>query len=369
MSADRIEFRCETCGKLLRAPVSKAGATSECPQCGDAVRVPTDGGLLGTFTPPGEVRCPVCGATADANAPACPACGELLGGLEEHDPTGMGRGGPVEVTLGSVWNSAVETWKEHLGILLAGILLAGLVVFAVAFSLYVGMIGVTLAAAALTGGGPGGPNDALMATAMILFGLLYAAGTTAASSWMTLGLANLHLEAVRGRPELGTLFRTGGFWRILLCGLILTFCGYALSIAPMFGVMYLLFEGMGGGPPGGWGILGMFAAMYLVPVAVFGGLFVLFWPAAFLCADRPDVGHVKPLWFALKLPSGQWGGHVAVGLAAYGLFFAASLFTCGIGGLFAGPLAGLLLAHAYDRYDRAEVDARGPRMLDPEGVI
>ena len=365
--SDRVEFRCETCGKLLRAPASKAGAASECPQCGDVVRVPTDGGLLGTFTPPNVVICPVCGTEADAADAACPACGELLGGMGVSED-GLRNEGSTEVTLGSVWAAAWETWKEQLGMLLAGWLLAGLILTSLFVAAYIGLIGVMIAAAvAVAGGGRGGgPSETMFIIGGIGAGLLFGLAVVAGYAWMTLGLTGMHLEAVRSRPELGTLFRARGFWRMLLCGLILGFfgsiIGYGLPMAGMFAVL-----GFGGPGGGGGGELAVVLLFYGVVVGVFGVMFLLFWPVPFLCLDRPDVGHVKPLWKAVTLPEGRWGGHLAVGAAAYGLLLAGYL-TCGVGLLFTGPLAGLLLAHAYDRYDRAAAGGR-PRPLDPEGTF
>ena len=361
--SDRVEFRCETCGKLLRAPVSKAGAASECPQCGDVVRVPTDGGLLGTFTPPDVVVCPVCGTEADAADAACPACGELLGGMGV-DEDGRPAAGPTEVTLGSVWAAAWETWKEQLGMLLAGWLLAGLILTSVGVAGYVGMIAVFVAAAvAGGGGGGGGPSETMLVVGGVGAFLLFVLACLAGYAWMILGLTGMHLEAVRSRPELGTLFRASGFWKALLCGSILWFCGTVLGVVPMIGVGFGLEAAGGAGGAEGF----VFLLMYGVLFAVLGVLFLLFWPVPFLCHDRPDVGHVKPLWRALTLPEGRWGGHLAVGAAAYGLLLAGS-FVCYVGLLFTGPLAGLLLAHAYDRYDRSSADDR-PRALDPEGTF
>ena len=362
--SDRVEFRCETCGKLLRAPVSKAGAASECPQCGDVVRVPTDGGLLGTFTPPDVVICPVCGTEAGAADAACPACGELLGGMGV-DEDGRPAAGSTEVTLGSVWAAAWETWKEQLGMLLAGWLLAGLILTSLFVAAYIGLIGVMIAAAVAGGGGRGGgPSETMFIIGGIGAGLLFGLAVVAGYAWMTLGLTGMHLEAVRSRPELGTLFRAHGFWRMALCGAILSFFGLILGYLPLIGVMFGL--GAAGGGGGGAEItLALFA--YGLMFTVWGVMFLLFWPVPFLCLDRPDVGHVKPLWRAVTLPDGRWGGHLAVGAAAYGLLLAGS-FVCYVGLLFTGPLAGLLLAHAYDRYDRTSADDRR-RAPDPEGTF
>lgn len=52
-----IEFRCRTCGKLLRTGEENAGRPAACPACGDAVRVPTsaDGSTIADDTVPADV--------------------------------------------------------------------------------------------------------------------------------------------------------------------------------------------------------------------------------------------------------------------------------------------------------------------------
>ncbi|QDT17968.1 hypothetical protein [Alienimonas californiensis] len=372
MTSPKIEFHCETCGKSLRAPISKAGAEADCPQCGDRVRVPNaplaeDGG---DDDRDAAILCPVCGERSSPDAVACPSCGELLGDLGDRPDDRLrheGRSGPTEVTLGSVWTAAFEDWKEHFGILLASVLLAIAISFGTFFTLYMGLGVAMIVGMAAAGGGGGPPNEVVIGVIMVGWMVLLFVAIVVVNSWMTLGLAGLHLEAVRGRPELSTLFRPPGIWRMMLCSVIVAVFAYVLAAIPTVGAMYLIFDGAGGGPPGG-GMIALMLLGYLIPVAVYGGVFLLFWPVPFLCVDRPDVGHVKPLWWSLKMPAGSWGGHLAVGGAAYGLLFLGAL-PCGVGLPFTGPLAGLLLAHAYDRFDRAETDARGPRVLDPEGVI
>ncbi|MFH5803897.1 hypothetical protein [Alienimonas sp. DA493] len=365
MADDRIEFHCETCGKSLRAPLSKAGAEADCPQCGDRVRVPD--------RPPAEPRddvaeavvCPVCGERVSPDAAACPSCGELLGDLNDLSAGrrwAEGSEGPTEVTLGSVWHVAFEDWKEHFGVLLAAVLLSLSILMGVGFTLYVGMFVVMFAGMAAGGGGAG--SEALLVVMAVAWFFVLFGTITAVSSWLTLGLAGMHLEAVRTRPELGTLFRSPGLWRMILCGLIVGVFNVVLSYLPSV-ALFGIGAAVGGGDAfAAAGLIGL----YLVPFVVGLGTFLLFWPVPFLCLDRPDLGHVRPLAAAVRLPGGSWGGYLAVGAAAYGLLMVGYLL-CGVGLLFTGPLAGLMLAHAYDRFDRADADAHGPRVLDPEGVI
>ena len=47
-----IEFRCESCAKLLRTPDESAGKKAKCPQCGTIVDVPADGASQTDAAPP-----------------------------------------------------------------------------------------------------------------------------------------------------------------------------------------------------------------------------------------------------------------------------------------------------------------------------
>ncbi|MGC1272859.1 MAG: zinc ribbon domain-containing protein [Planctomycetaceae bacterium] len=53
-----IEFRCRTCGKLLRTGEENAGRPAACPACGDSVQVPTSAvnGTFADLTSSGETR-------------------------------------------------------------------------------------------------------------------------------------------------------------------------------------------------------------------------------------------------------------------------------------------------------------------------
>ena len=352
----KIGFRCEACGRLLRAPASRAGAESACPTCGEPVTVPTDGGLLGSFAAgrPGERRkCPVCGARAQPGDTACRACGEFLdepdeglGGLEE---------GATEVTLTGVWAAAWADWQRHLGILLGAVAVAGAISVGVYMTTYVAsmvaLFGV-FAGAGLGGPGGGGPPDALVIGAIVFFYALQFVVPVIPPLYFSLGLSRLHLAAVRDVPEFGELFRSAGFGRMLLCGGILYVFTAVLTTVPFVGVMFGL-EAAGGMGGGGEGVMLALLAGMALSMAAGAGLFAVFWPVPFLIVDRPGLGHVRPLWHAALVPgSGRWGGHLAVGLTAYGVL-ALGYFFCGVGLIFTGPLAGLLMAHAYDRHTRA----------------
>lgn len=66
-----IEFRCSTCGKLLRTGPENAGRPAACPGCGDRIEVPQE------VVEVGEKRLPTIEGTPDARRPVQPHRGGL----------------------------------------------------------------------------------------------------------------------------------------------------------------------------------------------------------------------------------------------------------------------------------------------------
>ena len=341
---------CGTCGN--RFPSTHPAGGGVCPQCREVVDPPA--------THP-SAACPQCGAAVAAGAAACGACGELLGGFGTGLPNTPDGGGAGEATLGAVWAAAWRDWKDHLGTLLGGWLLAGLVGAVLTTALFFG--GVLLASGAVAVVGEPERAWAPIAGA----GLATYLAILAVVCWLLCGLTRLHLDAARAGtdeaprgPDLGRLFAGDGFPRAFLAAatvgtfVLLLMCGpQIVAVGVAIG-----FAGVGGGPAD-WAAVALLITGYVLPPLAAAAAFCLFWPVPFLAIDRPGLRHVRPVFACFTLPAGRWGSHVAVGLAALGLLALGWAAVCA-GVLFTAPLAGLVLAHGYRGLVPREDDEFGP---------
>ena len=357
-----IEFPCAVCRRPLTASPSEAGAVTACPQCGEENRVPG----AGRPDAAGKASCPACGAAVPPGAPACGACGELLGNL--NDAAGRGGGRAAGVTPGAVLRAAGRDWRRR------GPLLTGACLLATLFwcLLFVTQVALALGAGWAAGVRAGG--DESLGAFIVVYSLA-ALAAYPINCAVPLGLAGLCLAVVRGElprggrsgegPRLAPLWQTRGRRRMTLCVTLLALFGTGLGVAN-YNLMWAAAELLAGGGADlwRWDVTLDWTATALAALVVW----LLFWPLPFLIADRPDLRHVRPLRACLALPRGAWGGHLAAGAAGLVPLLVTAL-TLGLLLPVAGPLTGLILAHAYDRLDRLETDARGPRPLDPEGVL
>ena len=322
MTADRVAFRCGMCGSPL---TGAAGTRTLCPRCGEAAVVPGD-----PFAERGLV--PRTGPTVT---------------------------GPTDLTLGGVSAAAWADWKRQVRVLAPAVALAGLLWgAAAAVAGFAG--GLTLLVLTEAGVGDGGGRE----LAAVGVGLT---GVWTAGALLTLVLADAHLEAARGGSRPARAYRTPRFGRAALCLTPLGPFAAALVAVP------------------GWAAVRAGFPALTVPLTAAAGLmvppvlFTLFWPVPFLIQDRPELRGVRPLLAAPAVGAGAWGGHIAVGLAAFVLTVAGPLAILGVavalfGGaallvaplpLLAAPLGGLMLAHAYDRAERARLDRGSPPPVEP----
>ena len=379
-------FDCPVCRRELTAADGDPGLPVTCPQCGERT-APPGAGMTGDV-------CPRCDAAVGPGAAACPACGELLGPLSD----GLdGAARPTAGTLGGVFAAALRDYRRRWGLLGSGWLLA---------ALFWGLLFVTQCVA---GYGTAIVADMGFGIGLDAIGFGFLAYGVAAllnlplNGGVIVGLAGLHLavarrEVPKGRRRgegaaLSPLWRTRGRRRTVLCGVIVLLFGAGLAIASSFLADVGLDVTFGRSVQRWYWEGPILVAAVAVPLLV---LWLLFWPLAFLIADRPDLRGVRPLWVCFTLPSGRWGGHLAAGTAGLAVAFAPA-FAVGLvllGDLLAWgnwwesetvnvlmlllvppaflvtlPAGGLLLAHAYDRCDRAETDETGPRPLDPGDLI
>ena len=334
---------CGTCGNRFVGAHPAGGGV--CPQCREVVDPPAAASVA---------KCPQCGEPVAAGAAACGACGELLGDFDARG--GVRAGGLVlpdgagELSLGAVWRAAWRDWQDHLGTLIGGLLLAGVVGSVSTTAIYGGavVLGLVLAAAA---GDPG-----LAWLPLLVVGLGAYVFAAVVSTWLLCGLAKLHLDAARAGtaeaprgPEVGRVFAGEGFPRVLLAALTLGTFLLLLIYGPQFVALGALvgFGGVGGGAAG-LSEIALLIVVYILPMVVDTVAFCLFWPVPFLAVDRPHLRGLRPVAACFTLPAGRWGAHLSVGLAALGVQFLGWLVVC-VGSLFTLPLAGLILAHGYAR--------------------
>ena len=315
---------------------------------------------------PRPLRCSRCGRSLIAAAAAgeetvCPGCGAARTAFD----AGPDADGPTDLTLGSLILAAGADWRANAGRLTVSILVAGLAWVAIAVG-----AGFAFGSCLVTG------------EAAVILVPVWFAGVWATAAVLLHGLAGAHLGAVRGWTSVRRTFDVPHAGRAALCGVPVIFLQVVLKWVPP-----LLGAGAFGTPGGDVPALIGFGVGQCVPAATFA----LLWPAAFLIHDRPDLGGLRPLAEAVRLPAGRRSGAIAVGLLAYALLAGplvaydllymdlfdlvslqgwlgpdgnevALLGTVGLSvlvPLLAGPPAGLLLAHAYDRLARGAAQEAG----------
>ena len=188
-----------------------------------------------------------------------------------------------------------------------------------------------------------------------------------------LGLHRTNLDVARGvrhrpsraggEPWTSRFFRNRGKRRLLACGGTLAFFAAGMGNVGGVGVMFVAETLL----PNRADITDLMIALAAWLPAI--ALWVLFWPVPYLILDRPDLRGLRPLRECPRLAAGGWGGYLAAGLAS-GVLTAVALAPFGLLLPVFGPAAGLLTAHAYDRFARvAEEVGEGndPRPLDPLG--
>ncbi|NNJ27914.1 hypothetical protein [Alienimonas chondri] len=321
MSAPRLDFICDACGKRLYAPLKDAGEAANCPGCGTAAPIPA---------------------------------------------VGFSAEGPIDTTLGSLAAATWDSYRAFGGRLSVSVLLAGLAWAAAGFVSGMMLIGC------LSGG---------EAAALVLLPAWFG-GMWAWASVLLHGLTGTHLAAARGWTSVGQTFDPPRRGRAALCGVPTILFQAALKWSPLI-IAGVFVSGMVDRKSSlliGF-LLGQaapMAAFVLLWPATFlihdrpdlTGLRPL-WAAMTLPSGRRGtsvaVGLIAyvllagPLiafdliYLALFWDAGPIG-RTEFEAALWGSFLLAATLP-----LLFGPPAGLLLAHAYDRLARGNAAA-----IDPE---
>jgi DNA-directed RNA polymerase subunit RPC12/RpoP len=358
-----IEFRCPNCEKKLRTGDDKAGKTAKCPQCGSAVVVPAasqvatelepfpsfDGDIedQAGFPPArssrsaSEVACPMCGAMNLASAPRCLSCGEDL------DGAAAASGQKPSLRFGDIWQSAWDKWSANLGLCVASILIAGLILFAMFMVTYGVMIFAVILA--FGGAGPGGGNNqGPVIVGLIIAVVLLVLAALVLTAYLQVGLANFSIGLARRLPgSLGSMFPpVQKLPATIVCMLVVYLAVFVLMLpayAASFGGQAMVMNENNAG---------IFLVLLAYPLQ-FGAAIIancIFWPIPYLIADRRS-GLMSAVVDGPKLALYNWKLSVLLALVNLGLSFLGSL-TCGIGLLFTYSLSFLLFAIAFDRLKR-----------------
>jgi hypothetical protein len=248
----------------------------------------------------------MCGATIKLAATRCRFCGETL----EHRPA-AGTWTPTLIDAGDILNRSWEIFKGELGLMIAAILIAFGIPFAINMAMsfvqqfaMMGMMGAR---------GPGGnPNQA--AGLILGFTLVSMVINFAIQQFMQAGLMVFMLRVARGgSPEISDLFSGKQyFWRFFWGGLL-------LQVMIVVGFILLFIPGI---------ILAL-----------------MFWPMTYIIVDR-NTGVLDSLQQAREITSGNFMAVFVLGLASFGINLL-GLLACGVGMLFSIPLGILLFAVAY----------------------
>jgi DNA-directed RNA polymerase subunit RPC12/RpoP len=301
-----IEFSCQHCGKALSTSDDKAGRKAKCPGCGEAVLVPspmrdeTDEDALPEL--PGEtaeITCPMCGATNPARAKACESCGEPLKSAKSRARS------PQKIEAGDVLSTTWAIFKQEMGLVIGGVIVAGLLNIAV--SLPQSMLGFIAGVMQQQG-----ERD----TALLLqtVGWCFMPVAYLGQWFVTCGLNRMLLNISRGdQAAIGDIFSGGKYlWRMagatILFGLM-AFLGFVCLIIP--------------------GII----------------ISLMFWAYSYVLVDEDPPG-IDCLWRAKDYSSGNLGAIFVLGLAAFAinLLGFCALF---VGLVFTAPLTSLMFAVAY----------------------
>ncbi|REK12717.1 MAG: hypothetical protein DWQ37_10830 [Planctomycetota bacterium] len=211
-----IEFRCESCGKLLRTPPGTEGKQAKCPQCGSVQTIPSES----AFTPPPRdpefMKAPAMPSSA---APPPEASANPYSSPTAMADPEVAAGGfhPSRIDLGETFSRTWQIYKSRLGATLGGALLAW-------FMMAV-CNGLTNALIAPIGMAIG--DDAGLAVNFILTQL----ASIAVSAFFLVGIARYTLQIARGQPaEIGQIFSGGPlFLRAFAIQLVL-FVGTAIGM-------------------------------------------------------------------------------------------------------------------------------------------
>jgi phage FluMu protein Com len=285
-----IEFRCQSCDKLLRTPDGTQGKQAKCPQCGSLMQIPAES----TYAPP---RDPQFAATASYAPGGNPY---QTPGADSFPPAAPPSFQPTRIVFSDVLEQTWDIFKSNVLMCVVGALVAHL-----CMDVLITLVGGLMGALA--------DNSPFVIAATV--SIAGAAGIAAITSFFLLGMAKYFLGIARaGQANFADLFSVGplllhatALYTLLFLG---TVSGLVFLIVP--GVLFLLF----------------------------------FCQAPFMFLDQ-RTGVVDSFRYSATAMAGNKG---TVFLLFAVLYFAGAVFTvltCGLGSFFVTPFIMLAFAVTY----------------------
>jgi predicted RNA-binding Zn-ribbon protein involved in translation (DUF1610 family)/uncharacterized membrane protein len=305
-----IDFTCQHCGKQLSTSEDKAGRKAKCPQCGEVIVVPGApaegaGSGVDAGVPPlpgtgGMKNCPMCGESIPRSAKKCDFCGEEL----YESPASAPRG-HRKIEAGEALSDAWRIFKGEMGIVIGGMIVAGLLNFVVQLP----QQALNIFASVSQQQGDMDTARVMMIASYCFLPVSYLGGW-----FLQLGQARLLLNVARGeKAEIGDLFSGGKYF--------LRMVGSSILFTLMIGVGFVA---------------------CIVPGII---LSLMFWPYVFVLIDDDPPG-IDCLSRSRDVTKDNLGASFLLFLLFVGLVLLGFLALC-IGVIFTAPLAALMFAVAY----------------------
>lgn len=294
-----IEFRCTSCGTLLRTGDDTAGKQAKCPNCGQILPVPTPGAPSAGPTSVGPTVPPPPGIPPVSNNPY-QSPGDYSAGMQSIGGP-PGTFAPTQIVLDDVFARAWAIYKDRLWscVLIIAVLLGVNWGLSIATNL-----GVSLVERAFR------HDTAIRVTTTVVLQV----GVSAIGVWLAVAQTLIFLKIARGQPaDLGEVAQVGPYFvRALLAGLI-------IACAVGIGTMLCIVPGV---------ILALMLSQ-----------------TYFLIVDR-DVGVLDSLRLSMEITNGNKLTLFGIYLIG-GIIGGLGILACGVGIVFTLAFMQLLFAVTY----------------------